>query len=67
MYAILVSGVGIKGPWFMNHKSISWTHKPKIYKISIYHELFSAYLSRVKVSEVEQWKKKIQQNGLACF
>ena len=22
--------VGIKGSWFVNHESISWSHKPKI-------------------------------------
>ena len=26
--------------WFMNHKSISWSHKTKICKASIFHKLF---------------------------
>ena len=34
------SKVGIKGSWFVNHKSISWSHEPKIHKISIFHKLF---------------------------
>ena len=26
--------------WFMNHKSISWSHKTKLCKASIFHKLF---------------------------
>ena len=32
--------VAIKGSWFMNHESNAWSHKPKISKISIFHQLF---------------------------
>ena len=31
--------LGIKGLWFVNHESISWSHKSKIWKTSIFHEL----------------------------
>ena len=55
--------VGIKGLWFVNHKSFSWSHQPKFCKTSIFHESFffqsiflkyqwrqylSVYLSRFK-------------------
>ena len=32
--------VGIKGSWFMNHELASWSHRLKICKTSIFHELF---------------------------
>ena len=32
--------VGIKGSWFVNYELISWSHEPKIHKVSIFHELF---------------------------
>ena len=36
--------VRIKASWFMNHKSISWSHKPKICKTYIFHiSLFPKY------------------------
>ena len=31
--------VEIKGSWFKNHKSISWSHETKICKTSIFHKL----------------------------
>ena len=39
-YIILSYRVGIKVSWFLNHKSSSWSHKPKICKTSIFHKLF---------------------------
>ena len=39
-YVTLSYRAGIKVSWFLNHKSSSWSHKPKICKTSIFHKLF---------------------------
>ena len=43
------SRVGIKGWWFVNHESISWSYKPKICKTSIFHELFFPRYDNFKI------------------
>ena len=67
--------VGIKGSWFVNHRSISWSHKQKIFKTSIFQESFfpkynnfknnqhrdmSVYLSRVKQMRLIDERKKFR-------
>ena len=51
--------VGIKGSWFMNHKSISWFHKPKI---SIKLQFFTNHFFRNMITlkylpqmELNEW------------
>ena len=39
-YAWHKNRVGIKGSWFVNHESISWSHERKICKTFIFRELF---------------------------
>ena len=41
--------VGIKGCWFVNHESISWSHKPKISKSSIFCECFFPKYGNLKI------------------
>ena len=40
IYYLLYIRVGIRGLWFVNHKSISWFHEPKICKTFPLNELF---------------------------
>ena len=63
--------VRIKASWFVNHKSISWSHKPKICKTYIFHiSLFPKY-GNFKI--INEWmrlfdkRKKIPFNVLVCF
>ena len=44
--------VGIKGSWFVNHESISWSHEPKIRKTSIFHESFFSKYDNFKLISV---------------
>ena len=41
--------VAIKAWWFMNHKSISWSHEPKISKTFIFHKLFFPKYDNFKI------------------
>ena len=42
---------GMKGLWFLNHKSISWSHYPKNHKTFIFQELFlPKYDNFIKIS-----------------
>ena len=44
------SRIEIKGSWFVNHESISWSREPKTTKTSIFLELFFRYIITVKQS-----------------
>ena len=41
--------VGIKGSWFVNHKSISWSQKPTFLKTSIFQESFFPKYDNFKI------------------
>ena len=45
--------VGIKGSWFVNHESISWSHQPKISKTSIFCKLFFPKYDDFKINSTE--------------
>ena len=72
---------GIKGSWFVNHESVSWSHKPKIHKTSMFHKLFFPKYNFKVINagnicmsiclELIGWnwlmKDKTLSNVLACF
>ena len=73
---------GIKGLWFVNHESISWSCEPEICRISIFYELLFPKYKNFKIisaaniclsiclelmNEIDWRKKEILLNILACF
>ena len=44
--------IGIKGSWFVNHNSISWSQEAKIHKTSIVHESFLPRYENFKIISV---------------
>ena len=41
--------VGTNGSWSVIHESISWSHEPKIHKISVFQELFFPQYDNFKI------------------
>ena len=65
---------GINGLWFFNHKSISWSHKPKICKTCIFQELFFPKYDNFKIintaniclsicQELNEWDWSMKENN----